>query len=93
MEMTSNLRTPAMTHTSTIPILSGRLGAPCRASQSPRIMHRGVPGHTMERQDFDAQYVSRLTEGRRFRRAPLYCLLRRILTDQAPPARLDHSGN
>ncbi len=63
MEMTSNLRTPAMTHTSTIPILSGRLGAPCRASQSPRIMHRGVPGHTMERQDFDAQYVSRLTEG------------------------------
>jgi RNA polymerase sigma-70 factor, ECF subfamily len=52
-----------ITHTSTIPFLSGRLGAPCRVIPGARKTRRGTSGTTMERQDFDAQYVSRLTEG------------------------------
>src|ERR1035441_4599068 len=55
--------TQTMTHTSTIPFLSGRLEGPCRAVRSLRPMRRGTSTTTMEKQDFDAQYVSRLTEG------------------------------
>ncbi len=52
-----------ITGASTIPFLSGRLGVQCRAVQCARRMKRGKPGITLEMQDFDAQYVSRLTEG------------------------------
>jgi RNA polymerase sigma-70 factor, ECF subfamily len=52
-----------ITRTSTIPLLSGRLGAHCRPVRGARAMPRSTSGFTMERQDFDAQYVSRLTEG------------------------------
>src|ERR1017187_189914 len=61
MQMTYTERTPSMTHPSTIPFLSGRLEAPSRAVEGPQLIHR-ASGNTMERQEFDAQYVSRLTE-------------------------------
>jgi RNA polymerase sigma-70 factor, ECF subfamily len=52
-----------VTHVSTIPFPSGRLGPPCRAVQGAAAMQRRASGTTVEKQDFDAQYVSRLTEG------------------------------
>jgi len=48
---------------STIPLLSGRLVAPSRASRGVRRLNRAPSVANMERQDFDAQYVRRLTEG------------------------------
>ena len=63
MESASGSVTHTITHTSTIPFLSGRLGAQCRAVKGPRTVQRCTPTTTMEKQDFDAQYVSRLTEG------------------------------
>jgi len=63
METASDAMTPTMTHASTIPFLSGRLDLPCRAVQGAPTMQQGTSATTMEKQDFDAQYVSRLTEG------------------------------
>ena len=50
-------------YASTIPFLSGRLRSPNRAVRGAGRIKRGNSATTMERQDFDAQYVSRLTEG------------------------------
>src|SRR5579872_3766647 len=63
MEVTSALANNMVTHTSTIPLLSSRLEARGRAIQGVRAMRRGTSATLMEKQDFDAQYVSRLTEG------------------------------
>jgi RNA polymerase sigma-70 factor, ECF subfamily len=59
MEIAVGMITPR----STIPFLSGRLGRPLRAVPGARKMRRGAFTITMEKQDFDAQYVDRLTEG------------------------------
>ena len=63
MENAGGPLTQTMTHTSTIRFVSGRLEGPCRAVRGLRTMRRGASTTTMEKQDFDAQYVSRLTEG------------------------------
>ena len=63
MESAHGPITHSMTHTSTIPFLSGRLETPFRAVQGLRMMQRGASTTTMEKQDFDAQYVDRLTAG------------------------------
>lgn len=55
--------TPAMAHASTIPFLSSRLESPKHTVQGVRTNPRRTPPAIMEKQDFDAQYVSRLTEG------------------------------
>ena len=59
MKTASNPRT----HASTIPLRSGRLGAPCRVGRPARAMQRGTAGSAVEELDFDALYVSRLMEG------------------------------
>ena len=63
MEIADSAIAGAVTPTSTIPLLSGRLGASSRAVPRLRSMRRGTSVTSMEKQDFDAQYVSRLTEG------------------------------
>ncbi len=64
MEIAVGMVTPGMvTPTSTIPFVSGRLGGPLRAIPCALKMRRGAFITTMEKQDFDAQYVDRLTEG------------------------------
>ena len=63
MEIADSAIAPAVTPTSTIPFLSGRLGASSRAVPRLRSMRRGTSATSMEKQNFDAQYVSRLTEG------------------------------
>lgn len=63
MEGLSGPITPAVTRTSTIPFLCGRLGAPHRTAIGTRKTQRATSARAMEKQDFDAQYVSRLTEG------------------------------
>jgi RNA polymerase sigma-70 factor (ECF subfamily) len=52
-----------LTRASTIPFLSGRLGFPWEALPGARTTPRDTSGTNVEKQDFDAQYVSRLTEG------------------------------
>ena len=52
-----------LTPASTIPFLSGRLGGPFKAVQAARRTQPRTPGGTVERQEFDAQYVNRLTAG------------------------------
>ena len=52
-----------ITHASTIPFLYGRLRTLGGPAQGARTTQRGSSGPTVDKQDFDAQYVSRLTEG------------------------------
>ena len=63
MEVATNPINPAMTLTSTFPLLSGKLGAPNRAILGAKKNQRGTSSATVDRQDFDAGYVRRLTEG------------------------------
>jgi RNA polymerase sigma-70 factor, ECF subfamily len=63
MEYSGGPLTQTMSQASTIPFLSGRLEEPCRPVQGLRTKRRGTSTTIMEKQDFDAQYVSRLTEG------------------------------
>ncbi len=55
--------TETMARTSTIPFRCGRLGEPHRDASRKQDTRRGTLATTMQRQDFDAEYVSRLTEG------------------------------
>ena len=52
-----------LTPASTIPFLSGRLGGPIQVVLAARTTQPRTPGGAVERQDFDAQYVNRLTVG------------------------------
>lgn len=63
LEIATNPINHVITLTSTIPLLSGKLGAPFQAIQGAKTIQRGTSGATVEKQDFDAQYVRRLTEG------------------------------
>ncbi len=63
MEIANGPIANTVTHPSTIPLLSGRLGTSIRAVPRLRTRQRGASTISMEKQNFDAQYVSRLTEG------------------------------
>ena len=63
MEGVDGLMTDAGTHSSTIPVRCGRLGAPQGNVTSTHERRHRTPAVTMEKQDFDAEYVTRLTEG------------------------------
>jgi RNA polymerase sigma-70 factor (ECF subfamily) len=58
-----NVSTATLNPASTIPFLFGRLGAPFTVVQGKRTTQHHTPGGTVERQDFDAQYLSRLAAG------------------------------
>jgi RNA polymerase sigma-70 factor (ECF subfamily) len=51
------------TQASTIPFHSGRLDVPRGPIQAGQLPQLGRSGYRMEKQDFDAQYVTRLTAG------------------------------
>ena len=63
MEIANGPIANTVTHPSTIPLLSGRLGTSIRAVPRLPTRQRGASTISMEKQNFDAQYVSRLTEG------------------------------
>lgn len=63
MEIASNPISYRHTQASTIPFPSGRLGSSRGPVLGTRAVQPGASGTNMERQDFDAQYVSRLTAG------------------------------
>ena len=54
---------PTLTPISTIPILSGKLVARFRVIPGAAAIQGGTSGEKVEKQEFDAHYVRRLTEG------------------------------